>query len=346
MAVDDNWGEAIRKSAIQKTPGDKSEYLLETDSRALSSSGEDLAYNSGDTNDQTQRVVHADDVPINVKQTTHDNLNANANIQVSNSDVTNTNYVPAGQSAHDNLNANANIQVNNLDATSSNFVPIGQPTHDSLNANVNMQVKNTDIEFLAGSSTVAVPMQIIGNDGTYRAFVDADGRVSVNANVTFPEVFQFKKPVLSGTRKDLAVNGSSTNRSFSIAPPSDVKWFLQGISIAMSDNGEFSSSEFASIAALSNGLRAQVKSKNITKEIFNIKENFDVYNIFTDSDFFLSVNGGAFGADENTFSGKDSFANRIALDGAFGDNLTLTVRDNLSGVSKIYIYAHYWELNG
>ena len=42
MAVDDNWGEAIRKSAKQKTPGDKSEYLLETSStlKGLDSDGE------------------------------------------------------------------------------------------------------------------------------------------------------------------------------------------------------------------------------------------------------------------------------------------------------------------
>ena len=30
MAVDDNWGEAIRKSTEQVTPGDKAEYLFKT----------------------------------------------------------------------------------------------------------------------------------------------------------------------------------------------------------------------------------------------------------------------------------------------------------------------------
>ena len=31
------------------------------------------------------------------------------------------------------------------------------------------------------------PMQIVGNDELYKAFVDSQGRLSVNANVTFPE---------------------------------------------------------------------------------------------------------------------------------------------------------------
>jgi hypothetical protein len=70
-----------------------------------------------------------------VVQDTHDDLNANANMQVGNTDVGAGNPVP-------------------VDATSQGDVPVTldgetvevvQDTHDDLNANANMQVGNTDV---------------------------------------------------------------------------------------------------------------------------------------------------------------------------------------------------------
>ncbi len=68
-----------------------------------------------------------------VSQSTHDNLNANANLQVGDADVDNANPVPisdAGgtltvdQSTHDNLNANVNLQIGDVDVDASNPVPV------------------------------------------------------------------------------------------------------------------------------------------------------------------------------------------------------------------------------
>jgi hypothetical protein len=72
---------------------------------------------------------------VTVVQTTHDNLNANANIQVGDADVGNANPVPVSdagdsltvdQPTHDNLNANANIQVGDADVSVGNPVPVNQ----------------------------------------------------------------------------------------------------------------------------------------------------------------------------------------------------------------------------
>lgn len=71
--------------------------------------------------------------PVTVDQAVHDNLNANANLQVGDVDVDAANPVPindAGgsmtvdQPTHDNLNANANLQVGDADVNAANPVPV------------------------------------------------------------------------------------------------------------------------------------------------------------------------------------------------------------------------------
>ena len=69
--------------------------------------------------------------PFEVTQAAHDDLNANANIQVGDVDVGVGNPVPVAggpfdvtQAVHDNLNANANIQVGDVDVGIGNPVPV------------------------------------------------------------------------------------------------------------------------------------------------------------------------------------------------------------------------------
>lgn len=134
-----------------------------------------------------------------VVQDTHDDLNTNANIQISNTDVNGGNPVPVSfpggvtvtQTTHDNLNANANIQVGDVDVSGGNPVPVDgsgvtqpisfasdvevvQPTHDDLNSNANIQIANSDV-----STSNAVPIK---NDSTGNITVDlgTDNDVVVN----------------------------------------------------------------------------------------------------------------------------------------------------------------------
>jgi len=72
-----------------------------------------------------------------------------------NAKVTTVDTDDVRQALHDNLNANANVQIANVDASAANPVPVTpgtgsffevrQATHDNLNANANMQVGNTDV---------------------------------------------------------------------------------------------------------------------------------------------------------------------------------------------------------
>ena len=199
-------------------------------------------------------------------------------------------------------------------------------------------------EFLGSGSTVALPIQIVGNDGLYRAFVDSDGKISVNANVTFPEVFYFKKPLLNGTNKSMDV-GATTE--FNIAPPAGKVWFIESITISIADAGDFDISDFGAIAGpLTNGLICQVDSKGTTKEMFNLRDNMDLYSVFNDSFVGNTLPGGLFGTDENIYTGTYRLQNRIALDGDLSDKIYFTVRDNLTGLNELYVYISYWELNG
>jgi hypothetical protein len=116
------------------------------------------------TAQQLNVALSSADDSVETLQATHDNLNANANLQVNDADnaVGNPAFVSPGtgaefevtQDTHDDLNLNANLQVNNLDNAVGNpaFVSPGtgaefevtQDTHDDLNLNSNLQVNNLD----------------------------------------------------------------------------------------------------------------------------------------------------------------------------------------------------------
>lgn len=71
--------------------------------------------------DSLSTIVNADiDVSLDA---TEDNVEAWV-VDENGNPFTDANYVPIGQSTHDNINANANIQVNNTDVSNANPVPI------------------------------------------------------------------------------------------------------------------------------------------------------------------------------------------------------------------------------
>jgi len=125
-------------------------------------------------------------VDLQVIQSTHDNLNCNSNLQISDQDVDSTNPVFVDivstvdlpveimssvdlqviQDTHDDLNANVNLQINDTDVDSTNPVPVDivssvdlqviQATHDNLNCNANLQVNFENVD-----NTNAVPVTLV-----------------------------------------------------------------------------------------------------------------------------------------------------------------------------------------
>lgn len=78
---------------------------------------------------------------------------------------------------------------------------------------------------LGADATVGQSAQktaIVGGDGLYNAFVDSVGRISTNANVTFPEAIYVHQALLNGASAAMNVNGATVNQNFSYQPASGV----------------------------------------------------------------------------------------------------------------------------
>lgn len=81
---------------------------------------------------------------VEVLQNTHDDLNANANIQVGNADVANGNPVPVSDAGGSLTVDASDLDIRDL-TSASDSVEVLQAAHDDLNANANIQVGNADV---------------------------------------------------------------------------------------------------------------------------------------------------------------------------------------------------------
>lgn len=123
---------------------------------------------------------------LEVVQTTHDDLNLNANIQQGNSDVSTLNalyvrgtsvsglLVDLGlnndvvQATHDNFNANANIQVGDVDVSNSNPVPISD-------AGGSLTIDNSTLAVVGGGTEATALRVTIANNSTGLVSIDDNG---------------------------------------------------------------------------------------------------------------------------------------------------------------------------
>jgi hypothetical protein len=145
-------------------------------------------------------------------------VEAGTNANPLRTDPTGTTAQPVTQSIHDNLNANANLQVGDTDVANGNPVPVSdaggsltmdQAIHDNLNLNANLQVGDAD-----ASIANPVPSQI--SDGTETANVSVGGELQVrddntadalqNVNTSPVDVIdQLDTPLVDAT----TINGSA-----------------------------------------------------------------------------------------------------------------------------------------
>lgn len=131
---------------------------------------------------------------------------------------TDANYLPAGQTTHDNLNANANLQVNNTDVSNANPIPISDGG-SSITVDGSVSVSNfpaiqpisaASLPLPTGASTSA--LQTAGN----ASLTSIDGKL--------PTLINGKIPVLSEeTHPDTTVitslNAAVTNQTALLANP-------------------------------------------------------------------------------------------------------------------------------
>lgn len=185
---------------------------------------------------------------------------------------------------------------------------------------------------------------LVGNDGLYTAYVDSVGRLSTNANVTFPETIYKKEALLNGTSKAMNVNGSSSSVSFKYTPSTDV-YYLEQISLIIEDQGDFLPSNFGALAALTNGLKINIKSKGSIFTISNLKDNADIYGVFTEAPASQSI-AVVLQSARNTYWAGWRLQNRIALDPALGDYVEFLVQDNLTGLNDLNAFVSVWRTLG
>lgn len=198
-------------------------------------------------------------------------------------------------------------------------------------------------QFTGSSTTVALPTQITGGDGLYRATVDSLNRLSVNANINFPEAVYTYPNLLSAGSKAMNVNGSVTPVSFSYAPASGTTFYVEDMSYFIADNAAFTTNGFGALGALTNGLIIEFQSKGVLYTLTNTKDNGDLSTTFSDSSFG-QINAGLLSTDAY-LTGTKKFQQRIALDGNFGDFFRARVRDNLTGLTTLNIKVKAWRVN-
>ena len=123
------------------------------------------------------KVDPAGAIQTTANQDTHDDLNANANIQVGDVDVSNGNPVPVSD-AGGSLTVDAtDLDIRDL-TSASDSVEVLQDTHDDLNANANIQVGDSDV-----STSNPIPTKHIrSGTGTHSNVAGSASSVTVLAS--------------------------------------------------------------------------------------------------------------------------------------------------------------------
>ena len=169
---------------------------------------------------------------VEVFQADHDNLNANANLQVGDVDVSPSNKVPITdlestkdsvevlQDTHDDLNANANLQVGNADVSVFNRVPtalVSEKPEDSPHASASEGV------FTLGVRN-DVEGSLVDTDGDYAPFQFDDlGRLRVVA----PDF------VVEPVQEYESINNNDNKINYVV--PANKKLFIQYTEVAISE---------------------------------------------------------------------------------------------------------------
>ena len=193
---------------------------------------------------------------INILQTGDpDNFNANANLQVGDTDVSDSNPVPvktdyqndsieAVQLIHDNLRANANLQVSNTDVSDSNPVPVKtdhqndsievfQTDHDNLNANANLQVGDTDVSVSNPINTQLVCPVLSNDENPAPTAASFNGNADIdNSTETYSLVANTR-----GTAGNKTVNGDGSSSMSTLASSNDFS-INSGSGSLIPDSGE------------------------------------------------------------------------------------------------------------
>ena len=129
---------------------------------------------------------------------------------------------------------------------------------------------------------------------------------------------------------NLAVDGSTTMKKFSTAPPKGVSWDITRILLAMESTASMDDSTFGPLDALTNGVVLR-KVGGITKNIFTVTNNGGLAERMYDVTYPTKVPAGVYAMRaRRTFAGQDKNGVTIRLNGDTGDKLEFLISDDLA----------------
>ena len=175
----------------------------------------------------------------------------------------------------------------------------------------------------------------IGNVGD-RLKVD-----SVLSNVPSDNVMYISQALVNGASRLMNVNGSVTPQNFLYTVPADTVYYLESMSIIISDTGTPTAAKFGDLAALTNGVRLQIKSSGTTYDVYNFKTNGELTMFF--NNVFIPPTAGWLN-DTDLLVGTVKFEKPIKLNGASSDFVQFTIRDNLTGLNTFISNINMWRV--
>lgn len=152
-----------------------------------------------------------------------------------------------------------------------------------------------------------------------------------DANVAIAPADYFNGYFENGGNNDMGINGSVVPVSFTVSPPAGKDLLEVRILIYMEAGGNFSSTNFMNLAALSNGVRISVGGV----EIGNWKDNIDVAL----EQFDLSNAGIAFSNERRSLTGRWTQSRGTGgklLRVVSGEVAEFLIRDDLSAAGIIF----------
>jgi hypothetical protein len=136
---------------------------------------------------------------------------------------------------------------------------------------------------------------------------------------------------------DLNVDGSSTPVVFKVCPPTGETWYINTITLSLTDNGTNNNDDFGAITnGLTAGLKMAFKIDSTEHVFYTFKTNLELAHVFVQH--HMTGRTGGFLNDPNTFVGTVNFEDdEVTIKESQSDCFEVTVQDDLTGLNHLHI---------
>lgn len=146
------------------------------------------------------------------------------------------------------------------------------------------------------------------------------------------QAIPFSKTLLNGTAFNMNVNGSGANVNFSFSPLVSEVFYIDSLSMFLSDGSTPRYNEFGDIAALTNGIDIIYRRNSVNYLLANIRNNFQLAFFFNSISLPNSI---GFFDNADMFFGTKELRTPLLLNGSTGDYFRIIVKDNLTAIDSM-----------